>query len=121
MYHRSETGGHGAAEQVNMTSISRTRSIGSRENFRRKAGAARGGPQNGGDSSKCPPPAVFCLLACVLPLSLAPSVRGGDAPTYHREVVRILQKHCQDCHRPGQVAPFSLLSYEQAPSVLLTS
>src|SRR4051794_1770066 len=39
---------------------------------------------------------------------------GVPTPTYHREVVRILQKNCQDCHRPGQVAPFSLLSYEQA-------
>ena len=39
---------------------------------------------------------------------------GGERPTYHRDVARILQKHCQDCHRPGQVAPFSLLSYEQA-------
>ncbi len=39
---------------------------------------------------------------------------AGEVPTYHRDVVPILQKHCQDCHRPGQVAPFSLLSYEQA-------
>ncbi|WP_406693724.1 ascorbate-dependent monooxygenase [Singulisphaera sp. Ch08] len=39
---------------------------------------------------------------------------GAEVPTFHREVVRILQKHCQDCHRPGQVAPFSLLSYDQA-------
>jgi mono/diheme cytochrome c family protein len=38
----------------------------------------------------------------------------GAAPSYHREVARILQEHCQDCHRPGQVAPFSLLTYEQA-------
>jgi hypothetical protein len=38
----------------------------------------------------------------------------GKAPTYHREVVRILQKNCQDCHRPGQVGPFSLLDYAQA-------
>ena len=36
------------------------------------------------------------------------------APTYHRDVVPILQKNCQDCHRPNQVAPFSLLTYEQA-------
>ena len=42
--------------------------------------------------------------------------RGADrsqTPTYHREVVRILQKHCQDCHRPGEVAPFGLLTYDQ--------
>ncbi len=35
-------------------------------------------------------------------------------PTYHRDVEPLLQKHCQDCHRPGQVAPFALLTYEQA-------
>ncbi len=39
---------------------------------------------------------------------------GGEAPSYHRDVAPILQKHCQDCHRPGQVAPFALLTYEQA-------
>ena len=36
------------------------------------------------------------------------------APTYYKDVVRILQKNCQDCHRPNQVAPFALLTYEQA-------
>jgi hypothetical protein len=50
----------------------------------------------------------------VVPLFRTPPALGGEAPTYHRDVVRILQKHCQDCHRPGQVAPFSLLSYDQA-------
>lgn len=38
---------------------------------------------------------------------------GAPAPTYHKDVVRIVQTHCQDCHRPGQVAPFPLLTYEQ--------
>ncbi len=47
-------------------------------------------------------------------LSLGANALGGEIPTFHRDVVPILQKHCQDCHRPGQVAPFSLLSYEQA-------
>src|SRR5262249_25242284 len=34
--------------------------------------------------------------------------------TYAREISRILQKNCQDCHRPGQIGPFSLLKYENA-------
>jgi|SRR5579871_846149 len=34
--------------------------------------------------------------------------------TYTRDVAPILQKHCQGCHRPGEAAPFSLLTYEQA-------
>ncbi len=35
-------------------------------------------------------------------------------PTYAREVSRILQKNCQECHRKGQVGPFPLETYEQA-------
>jgi mono/diheme cytochrome c family protein len=34
--------------------------------------------------------------------------------TYHRDVQPILQKHCQECHRPGEVGPFSLMNYKQA-------
>ena len=34
--------------------------------------------------------------------------------TYARDIAPIMQKHCQECHRPGQVAPFSLLTYQQA-------
>jgi mono/diheme cytochrome c family protein len=34
--------------------------------------------------------------------------------TYSKEVARILQKNCQSCHRPGEAAPFSLLTYEDA-------
>ena len=34
--------------------------------------------------------------------------------TYHRDVAPIMQKHCQECHRPGEVGPFSLLKYEDA-------
>ena len=34
--------------------------------------------------------------------------------TFTRDVLPILQKNCQSCHRPGQIAPMSLLTYEQA-------
>jgi peroxiredoxin len=34
--------------------------------------------------------------------------------TYNRDVLPILQKHCQNCHRPGEVGPFSLMTYKQA-------
>src|SRR4051812_27603675 len=57
----------------------------------------------------------FAGLVLVLVIGLGGGTpAAAAAPTYHGEVVRILQKHCQDCHRPGQVAPFSLLTYEQA-------
>lgn len=35
-------------------------------------------------------------------------------PTYHKDVAPILQKSCQGCHRPGDIAPFGLTSYEEA-------
>jgi hypothetical protein len=34
--------------------------------------------------------------------------------TFAEHVAPILQAKCQVCHRPGQVAPFSLLTYDQA-------
>jgi len=35
-----------------------------------------------------------------------------DHVTFTKDVAAILQKHCQVCHRPGTVAPMSLLTYE---------
>jgi hypothetical protein len=35
-------------------------------------------------------------------------------PTYSREVSRILQDKCQRCHRPGDIAPFALMNYQDA-------
>jgi len=40
------------------------------------------------------------------------SAPGGVS--YSRDVAPILQEHCQACHRPGQIGPFSLLNYEDA-------
>lgn len=34
--------------------------------------------------------------------------------TYYRDVLPIVQQHCQGCHRPGEVGPFPLMTYSQA-------
>src|SRR5260370_12907329 len=49
-----------------------------------------------------------CLIGRV-----AKSAADG-AVTYAKQVSRILQKNCQECHRPGQIGPMSLLSYNDA-------
>ena len=36
----------------------------------------------------------------------------GSAVTFNKDVLPILQKNCQSCHRPGQIGPFSMLSYK---------
>jgi len=33
--------------------------------------------------------------------------------TYNGQIAGILNKHCVNCHRPGQIAPFSLTTYEE--------
>src|SRR5262245_1446611 len=32
--------------------------------------------------------------------------------TFNKDVLPILQKNCQTCHRPGEVAPMSFLTYK---------
>lgn len=45
--------------------------------------------------------------------------RASAAPsavTFHKDVEPIFQKRCVDCHRPGEIGPFSLLTYAKAKS-----
>ena len=34
--------------------------------------------------------------------------------TFNNQIVRIFQQRCQTCHHPGEVAPFSLMTYQDA-------
>ncbi len=40
--------------------------------------------------------------------------QSETSPTFYRDVLPVLQQHCQSCHRPGGIAPLSLMTYEQA-------
>lgn len=52
------------------------------------------------------PPAVLADLE-----RAAPAVKVGQV-SWAADVAPILQARCQSCHRPGQGAPFALLSYD---------
>ena len=52
-------------------------------------------------------------VAAVLLMCVEASAAGG-AVTFSKDVLPILQKNCQACHRPGNIAPMSFLSYETA-------
>ena len=54
------------------------------------------------------PRSFFSLVVATVAPLLA-----GSQPTFHADVEPILQKHCQQCHRPGEAAPMALLTYEQ--------
>jgi peroxiredoxin len=55
-------------------------------------------------------PAEVPAVGCPIP----EPARSSARPTYAGEVAAILGKNCLECHRPGQVRPFSLATYEQA-------
>lgn len=44
--------------------------------------------------------------------ALASSAIAATTPTYYKDVLPVLQKNCQTCHRPGEAAPMQFMSYE---------
>jgi tetratricopeptide (TPR) repeat protein len=58
---------------------------------------------------------ALATLAALAPLRAGRATEPtGEAPTWARDVAPLLHAHCAACHRPGEVAPFSLLSAEDA-------
>jgi len=51
------------------------------------------------------------LLGCWAVCALA---QPAPPPTFYRDVLPILQDHCQACHRTGEIAPMPLVTYAQA-------
>ena len=54
---------------------------------------------------------------CLMVIVGAASLTGQSGPTFYKDVLPILQKNCQSCHRPGEVAPMSLLTYRRRAAV----
>src|SRR3989441_2494863 len=55
---------------------------------------------------------VVGFLAATVVLAADVSSTSPASVTFHKDVLPILQKNCQSCHRPGQVAPMSFLTYQ---------
>jgi hypothetical protein len=69
--------------------------------------------------------AQLAVIASVIVLGAAISSAGGapdqyapgpveGVPTFSRDVAPILYRNCATCHRPGEIAPMSLLTYKDA-------
>ncbi len=56
---------------------------------------------------------ILSLAALLLQANPALSQSDSRSPTFYRDVQPILEKHCQNCHRPGEMA-FPLITYAQA-------
>ncbi len=63
---------------------------------------------------------VIVVASCVAVVVGAERPQSSGQPsvsaavTFTRDIAPIFQKHCIACHRPGQMAPMSLLTYEAA-------
>lgn len=57
---------------------------------------------------------AIVILAFLASGSARPaSAQSTRQPTFTKDIVPILQRSCQSCHRPSSVAPMSLITYEE--------
>jgi hypothetical protein len=53
------------------------------------------------------------LCAAILTLPVSTQAAVPDEPTFAADIAPILYESCVKCHRPGQIAPMSLISYQE--------
>jgi hypothetical protein len=53
------------------------------------------------------------LMVAIMPIRTSAG-QTGEPVTFTRDIAPILQRSCQQCHRPDSVAPMSLIAYEDA-------
>ena len=56
---------------------------------------------------------VFALPLALGDLQAADNSAPQQTPTFTKDVAPILYANCARCHQPGEIAPMSLLTYEQ--------
>lgn len=57
------------------------------------------------------------LIAGITAMTVSMRATAAQDPafvTFNKDVLPILQKNCQSCHRPGQLAPMSFFTYKDA-------
>jgi mono/diheme cytochrome c family protein len=55
---------------------------------------------------------LWAGLNCV-PAGSASGTKNAPAVTFTKDIAPIFFKHCAECHRPGEAAPFSVLTYKE--------
>jgi hypothetical protein len=59
---------------------------------------------------------VVSFFVLSIASALAAQTVKPTAPTFYKDILPILQQHCQVCHRPGEIAPLPFLTYDQTSS-----
>ncbi len=58
--------------------------------------------------------ALFVAFVAARRHASLPPAAPPNGPTFSNEIVRIFADKCQSCHHPGDIAPFSLITYADA-------
>ena len=53
----------------------------------------------------------FPMMMVVVPL-LVCNILSAQSLTFYKDISPIIQKNCTPCHKPGEAAPFSLITFE---------
>lgn len=56
---------------------------------------------------------IHLLYVSFLLAALTSAGTPPGAPTFNKDILPILQTRCQPCHRPGEIGPMPLITYEQ--------
>ena len=57
---------------------------------------------------------TLVIMVAAVPVQAGQSATAPAPVTFAKHVAPILQQNCQACHRPGSMAPMSLLTYDEA-------
>ncbi len=52
-------------------------------------------------------------VGCLITFERESVVGADSAPTFHRDIVPLLQTHCLECHRPGEIGPFDVSTLDE--------
>jgi hypothetical protein len=67
--------------------------------------------------NRCLPLVFACAIVLAGTIGTGPQAQGtsqaGEAPTFTHDIAPILYANCVECHRAGEIAPMSLITYAE--------
>src|SRR5438094_6147752 len=104
--HRGEHGGHGGTDSNGYN--------GARSRYGEEGTMNSGWRRNSSLLGVVVVAAAATMTQAAVRAQDSSAAAGDRQVTFTRDVAPILQRSCQTCHRPGMMAPMSLLTYQEA-------
>jgi mono/diheme cytochrome c family protein len=56
---------------------------------------------------------LLSFAAAIAATTALAASTGKPSPTFHKDVLPVLQRNCQECHRPGEAGPMAFRTYKE--------